>query len=74
MHIRSHNPVNNGKLIENIQYNNMQKKNHTTTILRNQLFVTDVINQNTFEGIIQFQKPKNYNLSLQIKCFIKNSI
>ena len=44
------------------------------TILRNQLFVTDIINQNTFKEIIQFQRPKNHSLNLQTKCFVKDSI
>ena len=44
MHIKSCNPVNNNKLMENVWYNNIPKKNHAMTILKNQLFVTNVVN------------------------------
>ena len=54
MHMGSYNPVNYGKLMEDVQYNNMQKKNYTTTILKDQLFIIDVVMQNTFEEIIWF--------------------
>ena len=40
----------------------MQKrKKHTITILRNQLLIINIMNQDTFKKITWFQKPKNYN-------------
>ena len=41
-----------------------KKKSHATTILKNQLFVTNVINQNTSKEITWFQRPKNHNPNL----------
>ena len=60
--------------MENVWYNNIQKKNHAITILKNQLFVTNMVNQNTFKEIIWFWRFKNYDLNLRTKYFIENSI